>query len=490
MSSYRHILFIIAICLLCCSCVPRGIRKAQCVVAQADSLWKEGKQYGVDEGDSATLAQAYERLKPRAQFTIHNSYPQRGTIITQFTNSYAHACYHYGKLLRAKDDPVTAMQVFIDATHSRTRDYHILGRIYSNMGSLCHLASEFSLAYDMYEQSSKMFIQNGDTLAYCYALNDMAFELAEQGKKEEALVLLSRLEDTCMDNVVLTKSWETKARLYLNCAQYDSTLYYAKQLLKEYPCYSSAILLVAQAYSFSGNRDSASLYAKKVLFLSDKLYETTNAWYILTQDDETKDIDGVRMASAQRADSQKLIENYKYKLSQTVQLLEQDLKRKPNLQWLYAMLVTVVIIGICIWIYVFRKRKKKELLAQKIEHLEVAYSDMQADKTIQIEQTCALLRTSTSLQNDLFWKDFEKMCVFVNEHFNLLANKLKQTGKLNDTEIRLCILVLIGLSRSKIANTLPYALNSVGKLKDHTAKSLGTTGKNLHDFLLQMAIEV
>lgn len=147
-------------------------------------------------------------------------------------------------------------------------------------------------------------------------------------------------------------------------------------------------------------------------------------------------------------------------------------------------------IGSIIGLYVYCKRKQHALLSQKIEHLEVSYSGMQANKTNQIEQTCAILRTSASLQSDLSWKDFEKMCVFVNEHFNLLANKLRQTGVLNETEIRLCVLVLIGLSRSEIAGTLPYALNSVGKLKDHTAKSLGTTGKNLHDFLLQMAIEV
>ena len=55
--------------------------------------------------------------------------------------------------------------------------------------------------------------------------------------------------------------------------------------------------------------------------------------------------------------------------------------------------------------------------------------------------------------------------------------------------MRLCILVLIGLSRSQIANTMPYAQNSIGKLKDQTAKKLGTTGKNLRDFLIKMIVE-
>ena len=81
------------------------------------------------------------------------------------------------------------------------------------------------------------------------------------------------------------------------------------------------------------------------------------------------------------------------------------------------------------------------------------------------------------------------MCKIIDSHFYLLASKLRNLHVLNETEIRLCVLVLIGLNRAQIADILPYALSSVGKLKDHTAKSLGTTGKNLHEFLLNLALK-
>ena len=289
MSSYRHILFIIAICLLCCSCVPRGIRKAQCVVAQADSLWKEGKQYGVDEGDSATLAQAYERLKPRAQFTIYNSYPQRGTIITQFTNSYAHACYHYGKLLRAKDDPVAAMQAFIDATRSGTKDYYILGRVYSNIGSICHLAGDFQLSYDMFERSADMFLQNGDTLLYYYDLNNMAFELAEQGKKGETLALLNQIEDTCSDTYLIAKTWETRADAYLFAKQYDSAIYCATISMQSYGItMPTCAIIKAQSFYKLLEMDSALWYANILLTQPDASYQDRfNALYIVQHCDSS-----------------------------------------------------------------------------------------------------------------------------------------------------------------------------------------------------------
>ena len=142
------------------SCSSRAIHEAEAVVAQADSLWQAGLMYGTDAGDSLSLAQAYETL---GDIPL----PYREGL--GLGSPYSHACYHYGKLLRAKDHPAEAMQAFINATHSRTRDYHILGRVYSNMGSISHLAGEFQLSYDMYEKSADMFIRNCDSTAYFYA---------------------------------------------------------------------------------------------------------------------------------------------------------------------------------------------------------------------------------------------------------------------------------------------------------------------------------
>ena len=107
----------------------------------------------------------------------------------------------------------------------------------------------------------------------------------------------------------------------------------------------------------------------------------------------------------------------------------------------------------------------------------------------QIENTCALLASSPNLAETLSWKDFDRLCLLIDKQLNMFATKLRQKQVLNETEMRLCILVLLKLSRNDIATTLPYALNSIGKLKDQTAKKLGTTGKNLHDFLLKLAVE-
>ena len=102
---------------------------------------------------------------------------------------------------------------------------------------------------------------------------------------------------------------------------------------------------LAQAYSHIGNKDSAAYYAKKVLSTSHALSDINNALYILTNDDETKNLEAVRQTAADRADIHKLLAIRQGELSQAIQLLEQDLTREPDLRWLYAIIATLVIAG-------------------------------------------------------------------------------------------------------------------------------------------------
>ena len=478
MTKNVYIYLLLVICSLT-ACSP-SLREAQDVVAQADSLWHAGQMYGVDAGDSATLAQAYETLNVIP-------FPFREGL--GLGSSYAHACYHYGKLLRAKDNPEEAMQAFINATHSRTRDYHILGRIYNNMGDICHRAEAYTLSYDMFERSANVFMRDYDTLSYFYCLNDMALELAEQGKKDDAVALLSNIDFFTQDEYVLAKSLETKAIACKKVEQYDSVLYYTSLLFNKGYRYSNVLLLRAQVYSYLGKKDSAVYYANMLLDHTTESYEYCNALYILTNDDETKNTDGVKEVAAQRADTQKLIEIHKGKLSQAVQLLELDINRRPNLAWLYAVMGTLVIVGTCLFIYVNHKRKNHLLLSQKIDDLKNKDAANYANRRAQVEANCDLIVNSSTMKTDLNWKDFESLCKIIDVHFCMLAEKLRQKQILSEQEIRLCILVLLDLNRNQTAEILRYAPNGIGKFKYRVAQKLHVEGKNLRKYLICLAID-
>ena len=489
MFAKRTVIFLCCCILWVCfsSCSLRAIKEAEAVVAQADSLWRNGRRYT----DSLSLAQAYN--------TLHQL-----PIINHHSTSYAHACYHYGRLLRDHDDPVSAMQVFINASHSRTHDYHILGRVYSNMGSICHLANEFQLSYDMYSRSANMFLRNGDTINYYYGLNNMAYELAEQGMAEETLVMLSIIKENCLDTNVIAKAFETKAKLYFQTGQYDSVISVVNKLQTLGHIQSTSYVLKARAYWHIGNADSALYYAKFVLALPHASeQEKYNMFYILINGDSTLSNEQVIEISAQRSDIETdILIPLHNKMAVAVELLQQDLESKPDLWWLYSIVATLVIVGVGLSIYVLRKRKKQELLSQQINILKQATSTIQEKHNElsnryqneqqrienEIKEKCTLLLNDANIKKTLSWKDFDLMCSIIDQQFYLFASKLRAKQILNEKEIRLCVLVLIGFSRFKIPDILPYSQNSVGKLKDQTAKLLGTTGKKLQDFLLKLVI--
>ena len=499
--THLKILFLAFSAVFLGSCSSRAIHEAEAVVAQADSLWQEGKMYGIDEGDSATLAQAYETLQKHSVFSSQFSEVFPFVQRTSFLRTYAHACYHYGRLLRAKDDPENAMRCFINATHTRTPDNHILGRVYSNIGDMCHLAGEYRLSYEMFEKSANMFLQDGDTLSYYYCLNDMAYELAEQGKKEETMALLNTIPVIDEDLSSLTNF--TKAELYMKIGHYDSAIYYAHSARISEISSIGASLILAQSYSFLEIEDSAVYYANFIIGHSNSLSSINNALYILSNDDKTKDIDAVRQASADRSDTQKLITIRQGKLSQAVQLLEQDLAKTPDLRWLYAVIVTIIVIGSCLSLYVRKKRNQHKLLSQQVddlnkindsvkqrhEHIQKEYTEYKDNLLTQIEQNYAVLTQSPNIFTDIHWKDYNALCQIINDNFGMLAAKLQGIYHLSEKEIRLCILVLLEITNSKLmAEKLYYSESGIRNLKNRTAKKLGTNSVKMRNALLKLAI--
>ena len=474
-------------CLILASCTPHVVREAETVVAQADSLWQAGQMYGIDAGDSATLAQAYETLKKHSAPSLVG---RAGGEV------FAHACYHYGRLLRAKDDPVAAMECFIAATHSRTRDYHILGRVYSNMGSICHLAGEFQLSYDMYERSADYFLRNGDSLLYFYGLNNKAFELAMLSDKTNTLSLIEKIENECIQQGVQARAKETKAELYLRLHQYDSAIYYANQSITYCSNVPSISLIKAQSFSYKAIKDSAVYYAYQVLSTTSALSDNNNALYIITNNDQSKDTEHIRATASERADIQKLLEIRQGKLSQAVQLLEQDLNRETDWRWLYILVAIVLFAGsISILFYIWHKRKQHYQIITDIQEKEAeigALSRMQETQHKQIieevENKCTALRYAQDLKSQLHWRQYDEMCQIIDTQFFLLVSKLKQIPAIKENDVRICVLVLLNLSQRDIARLMYVEESSVGKLKERTGNKLHTSRKNMRQELLKIII--
>ena len=462
MIAKRHILLLLLLTagLLLTGCSSRALREAQEVVAQADSLRAEGVAYT----DSMALAEAYNTLE-KWQYL----YP----------TDYARVCYYYGRLLRNNDDPVAAMQVFINGTHSHTRDYHILARTYSNMGSICHLANEFQLSYDMYSRSADMFLKNGDTLLYYYLLNDMAVELAVQGRKEETLSMIDHIQQQCSDSGVLLRTFETMAEMYRIVAMYDSAIYWVDEANKYGNIGAYGTIIKAQAFNDSGIPDSASYYATKILIDTTAPYHARfNALYIISRNDSTLSKDSALAIASARED----IRHYEYepekeKLIGAIDLLMQDLGRRPDLKWIYVFISILMLSGGMLGLfYAYRRFRLIKMNDDKMRAT--------------IEQKCDALNSLSNkqLEDTIYWKDFNSLCHFMNGHMNGVISKLLQVNpQLTEQNIRLCIVTIIGCSYIRSAEMLRLSKSSISKSKQIVADKLGTDIKSLRSFLLDIS---
>ena len=447
----------------------RALHEAQATVTMADSLRAAGLIYN----DSAQLAQAYAVLS-KWQWI----YP----------DEYVQACYHYGRLLREKDDPAAAMECFIHATHTRSRNYHILGRVYSNMGDISHLADDFQLSYDMFEHSANMYALAEDSMTYYYALYRMAYEKAELKDSTSCLLLLHEIPDIQELHEYVAM---TLAEMYLRCCQYESAILYANRI--DTFCYSFPIcsLIKAQSYFWLDKTDSALIYANAVMEDSRSSFKDRfNALYIISHYDTTLCSNDIRELASQREDIRYYVyEPKKEKLSIAIQLLEQNLNQKVDLSWLYAILTTLFIGGGVIVFYIYKKRKRHQLLVQQIAELENRNEETLAQMSQQIDERCAVLSNTQNAKEILCWNDYNKMCRIIDQQFYFLTEKLHQSYSLSERETRLCILTLLNYGYDKMADMLIYAPNGIGKLKVRVAKKLGTSAKNLRQFLIDKVIK-
>lgn len=362
--------------------------------------------------------------------------------------------------MREAGEPVAAMKSFIAATRVHSSEYTYKARSYSNMATMCRMGERHELAYALYGKSAEQFVLAQDTLAVAYALNNMAWEQAVMGHKNEAMLLADSALRIFPDEQVKTKTAETQAAACLYAGQYDSALLHAQYINDT----AYADILRAQAYTYIKEYDSALCYAKRVLERTDNPRYLDDVYYILTQCDSTAAADDIRALAATRTDVQRSLERNDPQWIEAMLLAEQALQPSPHPRWGIIAGACAVLSGILLVIRLCYRRKQIHSL----------------------DAQCKALRKSTQLREELCWNDYSRFCAVCNERLSGIADKLAQRG-LSEREIRICVLVLIGFSYAEIAEILFRAESGIGKDKYLIAKHLGVSVKDLQNTLRAIA---
>lgn len=134
-------------------------------------------------------------------------------------------------------------------------------------------------------------------------------------------------------------------------------------------------------------------------------------------------------------------------------------------------------------------KEKEELLAKQTEVSDLLHSQKMAEDEFikKLNRRCGTIKNSPNFKDTIYWKDFNKMCVCLDQQLNFLPTKLRNLNILTEKEIRLCVLVVLGFNYKEIAELLPYSFTGVGKFKYLVAHKLSTNIKNMRQYLLLMA---
>lgn len=292
------------------------------------------------------------------------------------------------------------------------------------------------------------------------------------GHKDSALLLIDAAIQYYPDPQLKEKVIESRAAACLFVEEYDSVLYYTTPPVNDY-----LLMLRAQAYSYLHQHDSATYYAQLLLPRTTNPFYLDDIYYILTHDDSVADIEAIRLLSSERMDVQKDIELRHGKLTQAIQIMEQEWSRTYSPWLMLAYLCAVLIsIGLSIWAILIHRRHCRlhhEMNQQEQLRLQALQRNIQ------------MLQEAKDLRRELEWDDYSALCSQLDKRFDGFALHLTEQG-LNEQDIRLCSLVLLGLSHKEVASLLNCSPKSIGKLKDLTARKLHTSGGNLRDTLLSL----
>ena len=365
-------------------------------------------------------------------------------------------CYQQGRELRAEGRPLDAMRCFVEAANSGSEDYRLLGRVYSNMANMCRQAERHDEAYALYEQSTALFRKANDSLAVSYGLNNMAWEKAVIGAKDEALTLVDSAVFFYPSEEVRRKVEESLSVAYLYADELDSAIFHAHAI--EDKVYGE--MLLAQAFALREQCDSALYYAARVTEQTTNPRYLDDTYYILAHCDSSAATSDVVSLAEKRTDVQRDLERFKSEMAQAVLLI-----RTPSTHKRLWFCVSGIVLGLGIIIglglLVYKRREQQQKVIQTIKRLQ----------------------QSKQLQKEIQVNDYQAFCNYADTQLCGLAGKLQKRG-LSDREVRIAVLVLLGFSYSQIADMLNRAENGIGKDKYVIAKKLGVSIKGLKPELL------
>ena len=465
--------------------------EAKEVIVEADSSLANG----VIMRDTAALACAIETLdKPitrkLAREELVKAYYLMGRNLDDYHHNFADAADYY-----------------IEADRLKTKDLVLRGRINSCMGYLCKQDSCFEEALVFYERANEAFEKSGDERRYANGLVSIAEQYVNLKEYTKADSVLSLADDYEIDSALYARKIDVKALACYNQQMYDSALVYLLSI-KEYPrnlearCYSAHRTL--RCYCKMCRLDLAVVYAEYIIANSSNASFRSNAYYVLIRHAEMCGaVDSLAYYSYLREDEDRIVQqNTKVHAEAILKLTNYISNPYPFRPWKIVLLVVGILIGITILGWSIGRKKNQELVMEKkIMEVELVKWKEQIQQTLDKEKASITERREMisniimeysddfAIGNSI-WKNEDELFRLANSSFGFVLYRLKHKYHLNNRELKICLMELLGFSNKDIAKMVFYAEDSYSTIKRRLARKLDTSAGEMRDFLMDFIMKI
>ena len=493
LSRLRHIGKMLLITLLVMSCTSCARwREAKGVVAEAERLLGEEKRI---TRDTAALNFAIETLNGPLGYLFAKQ-------------ELAKAYYFMGRNFYYLNDFAKAADYYILCDRLNPTDPLYKGRINSCMGYLCKQDSCFEEALEFYERSSHSFKEAGDEWYYAHNLLNVAEQyvnLKEYARADSVLDIAKGYE---IDSAYYARMVDVYALSLYNQKLYDSALVMLLSI-KDYPrnidarCYS--YLMIAKCYNQLLNIDKAKYYAEYVITHSYNSSFRSNAYYILIQSAEIEgNINQLAEYSKCREDEDRILQHLSESCAQASAKLRDYLNNPYSIHVKAILILLFCVIVIAIWaIWYSRKRinikiasEKKQMEQEITKWKEGILQKMNEEKVIsEIEKRKMILNVVMDYADEFaidkpIWDNDTKLFRLADSCFGFIIYRLKHTYHLRNSELKICLMVLLDFPNKEIARMVSYKEDSYPTIKRRLANKLGISSSEMRNFLLDLIVKI
>ncbi len=396
-----------------------------------------------------------------------------------------------------------------------TRDFALLGRIYSDLGAICFIQQDYSKAREEYKQEYKYFSRANFKTHALEALLDIGRTYFALHKYDSAALYYKQALAQATDSLSIGSCMQEIAQNYYDQQQYDSALYYLRPLI-HYPYIdnnrSIRYCLLADLYFDLRQLDSASLYANATFKFCPNMRTRLacyrilgNIGYLRKKTDELSQYTKLYLACN---DSIKKIESQtKVTVLESIHQNDKEIKSGIRNSIILTILLFIVLAtGLLIFYYLYKQNKKdkqvhttqiQEAHSKLVEKQNILIEDLkQKLEREKVKQNC--LRKKTTLaerdafiielyQSTLYLNDWEEFTRLMNHTFNNMVSTLIETcPTIKKNDMIWCCLHLLDVSPTERMIVLQVSPDSLYKIKQRLAIKLQLNGaKMLDEYLKQ-----